>query len=297
MRWFNRVKSFRLDGSVNPILLALGAALLYGASDFLGGLFSRRNHFAPVNVVGNLAASLAAVVAAISITGQETLSAATVAWALMAGVCSGLGGLALYRGLALGEMAVVGPISAVGAAVFPAAVGFALGERFSALTLAGVGLALPAIWLLAGGGPAAPRGRLADGVVDGLIAGAGFGGLFIGIERAGSGGGLWPVALAQLGALIPGLLALLVLRDSWLGRTAVGELRLTPIPGLLAVTAMLLYQASLGGGTLTVSSVITSLYPGFTVLLAMWVLQEHLAGTQRWGLAAAGTAVLLIVAG
>ena len=280
---------------MTPILLALSAALVYGTADFLGGLFSRRSHFVPINLIGNLTASAVAFTA-LAITGVPALSTSTLLWGLAAGLGSGVGGLALYRGLAKGEMAVVGPVSAVGAAVFPAAVGFTLGERFGALTIIGILLALPAIWLLAGGGSRAKGGGIADGALDGLVAGAGFGGLFIGIERAGTDSGLWPVALAQVGALGPGLVALLIFR-SWRTQSNAKQLRLAPIPGFLVAAAILLYQISLDGGTLTISSVITSLYPGFTVLLAAWFLHERTSGTQRVGLALACVAVTLVVLG
>jgi drug/metabolite transporter (DMT)-like permease len=49
-------------------------------------------------------------------------------------------------------------------------------------------------------------------------------------------------------------------------------------------------------GLLSVASVLTSLYPATTVVLAVWLLREHTSATQRAGLAlAAGSIVLLTV--
>src|SRR5271170_7090868 len=100
-------------------------------------------------------------------------------------------------------MSVVGPVSAVGAAVVPVAAGVALGERPSLLSVAGVLVALPAIVLVAASGSV--RGKLGaapKGLFDGLAAGLAFGILFIGLAQAGRNAGLWPVASEQAGTLL-----------------------------------------------------------------------------------------------
>src|SRR5580704_17227797 len=162
------------------ILLALAAAVLYGSSDFGGGLASRRLGSLRVAVVGSAAATL-------------------LAWDTLI-LVGGAGPLVLYRGLARGQMSVVGPLSAVGAAVVPVAAGVALGERPSLLSVAGVLVALPAIVLVAASGSV--RGKLGAGLLDGLAAGLAFGILFIGLAQAGRNAGLWPVASEQTGALL-----------------------------------------------------------------------------------------------
>ena len=128
------------------ILLGLAAALLYGTSDFGGGLLSRR--FGPLRVTVIGAAAAAALAWAVLImSGGPGPSARAVAWGLGSGLAGGTGTLVLYRGLARGQMSVVGPVSAVGAAVVPVMAGIAMGERPSVLAVAGVLVALPAIAL------------------------------------------------------------------------------------------------------------------------------------------------------
>lgn len=273
------------------LTLSLSAAVAYGLSDFLGGVLSRRNHFLPVNVVANVAGVAAALVALV-VAGTAPVTPAVAAWSVGSGLLSGMGGLALYRGFSRGEMAVVGPVSAVGSAVLPVLVGLLLGERFAALTGLGILLALPAIWLVAGGG----GGTRMDPVstTDGLLAGAGFGGMFIGVERAGPDSGLWPVLLAQVGALGLGLVAMAATRG-WRGRSEPRSLWRAVVPGVLVPTAIALYQFSLRTGSLATSSVITSLYPAVTVLLAAWLLKERTTARQRAGLTLAGAAVVMIV--
>src|SRR5579859_5356329 len=133
------------------ILLALAAAVLYGSSDFGGGLASRRLGSLRVSVTGSAVAALAAWVTLILVGGPGP-SLRAVAWGLASGLAGGAGTLVRYRGLARGQMSVVGPLSAVGAAVVPVVpvvAGVALGERPSLLSVAGVLVALPAIVLVA----------------------------------------------------------------------------------------------------------------------------------------------------
>src|SRR3984957_6898164 len=181
------------------ILLALAAAVLYGSSDFGGGLASRRLGALRVSVTGSAVAALAAWVTLILVGGPGP-SLRAVAWGLASGLAGGAGTLVLYRGLARGQMSVVGPLSAVGAAVVPVVAGVALGERPSLLSVAGVLVALPAIVLVAASGSV--RGKLGAGLFDGLAAGVAFGILFIGLAQAGRNAGLWPVASEQTGTLL-----------------------------------------------------------------------------------------------
>src|ERR1700760_4134036 len=136
------------------IALALAAAVLYGSSDFAGGLAARRLGRARVSVVGSAVACMLAWAVLLRSGGPgPTLRAA--GWGLGSGLTGGTGALVLYRGLARGQMSVVGPVSAVGAAVVPVLAGLAFGERPSLLAVVGVLVALPAIVLVAASGAAA----------------------------------------------------------------------------------------------------------------------------------------------
>src|ERR1700721_1658834 len=181
------------------ILLALAAAVLYGSSDFGGGLASRRLGSLRVSVVGSAAATVLAW-ATLILVGGPGPSLRAVAWGLASGLAGGTGTLVLYRGLARGQMSVVGPLSAVGAAVVPVAAGVALGERPTLLSVAGGPGAPPPIVVVAASGSGG--GKLGAGLLDGLAAGLAFGILFIGLAQAGRNAGLWPVASEQTGARV-----------------------------------------------------------------------------------------------
>ncbi len=117
------------------VLFSLGAALAYGLSDFLGGVISRRTSVWPVAMLACAGAGLGTLVLAFTVPGTPT--GADIAWGLLAGVGSGIGTAFLYRGFAKGRMGVVAPVSAVGAALLPAAIAVLTGERPSTLVWVG----------------------------------------------------------------------------------------------------------------------------------------------------------------
>jgi drug/metabolite transporter (DMT)-like permease len=286
------------------VLLGLGAALAYGLGDFLAGLLSRRVHYALVAVVGHVVAcALTALM--VVVTAPTRPSSQALLWGAASGVGSALGTLVLYRGLGRGRMGVVAPLSALGAAVLPVIIGVALGDRPSGLAWTGVALALPAIWLVSTTGssiqdPAeeVPVGPpvLATGVVDGLLAGVAFALLFVALNLAGDGSGLWPVAVGQACALV--LLALFSVgsfRKLDSRRLAPRQVGGAVSVGVLGAAAAVLYFVSTQIGLLSIVAVLTSLYPAATVLLAAVVLHETVSRRQGAGLLLAAAAVALIV--
>jgi uncharacterized membrane protein len=109
------------------VALALAAALAYGLSDFVGGLASRRTSPWPVAFLAGVGGLAGAVVLALVIDGDP--SRTDLLWGMLSGIGSGAGSAFLYRGFATGRISVVAPVSAVGAALVPVAVGLATGER------------------------------------------------------------------------------------------------------------------------------------------------------------------------
>lgn len=276
---------------MSVVLLALGAALSYGLSDFLGGIFGKRatpwSVAAVAGTVGAVAMSLLALADGRTPTGVD------LAWAAVAGVGNGFGTAFLYRGLASGRMGVVAPVSGVTAAVLPVLVGVLSGERPAALVWVGVALALPAIWLVAREPEEAPA--TASGVLDGILAGLGFGALFATLAQVPASAGLWPLALNQIVGVAGVALIATVLGQSWVprARAAWGG----SFSGILAGTATLGFLLATQQGLLTVSAVLTSLYPAGTVLLAALVLGEHIHRAQLVGLGLCGVTVVCVALG
>jgi len=277
------------------IVLALTAALAYGLSDFVGGVASRRTSPWPVALLAGAAGLVGAAVLAVSLEGDPTR--AHLAWGALSGVGSGLGSAFLYRGFASGRMGVVAPVSAVGAAVVPVAVGLALGERPESLAWLGIVLALPGIWLVARVpelSPGPETSSTTTGLADGVLAGLGFGLLFVALGQVPDGAGFWPLAAGQASALLAIAVVAALLGASvvptaaseWWGVAA----------GLLATAAVLAFLLATQTGLLTVAAVLTSLYPAFTVLLAALVLREQIFPAQGLGLVLCGASVALVAA-
>ncbi len=273
------------------VVLSLLSALSYGVSDFLGGLFSKRSGPWQVAVVGQSSSTVANLVVGLVVGGVVT--GQDWAWAAGAGVGGGLGTAFLYRGLAGARMGVVAPLSAVGTALLPVAVGLAIGERPSPLAVLGVISAMPAIWLISRVADEDPSHR--GGVVDGVLAGLGFGLLFVCLGRIGEDAGIVPLALTQLVSVAVVVLTAVSLRQAWVPRDPAAWRALAMGPLGAAATGLFVYATH--HGLLSVVSVISALYPASTVVLAALVLKERIHAWQGVGLALAAAAVTLVALG
>jgi drug/metabolite transporter (DMT)-like permease len=274
------------------VLLALGAALAYGVSDFVAGVTTRRGTAWSVAAASQAVALLVIGVAAALHPGAPSL--AELAWGAAAGLGNGAGNVFLFRGLGRGRMAVVAPLSALATAGLPVLVGIATGERPGALPLAGIALALPAIWLVSLGGPGL-RGATRSDLLDGLAAGVGFGVQFSALGQVAGRGGLAPLALSQLVSVAAILSGAAAAGAPWRPRGGTG--RPAAAAGLLAGVATVWFQLAAQRGYLSIASVLTALYPAVTVVLAAVVLREEIGRAQGAGLALAAGAVALIAGG
>ena len=285
------------------IVLALASAIGYGGSDFAGGLASRGAGVIQVTLLAS-AVSAMVVTAALPFAASHPPGAAALAWGAVAGLGGTTGAFALYLGFRHAAFSVAGPISAVGTAGFSVLAGLLLGERPTALALTGMVLALPAIvgtaasaasGTTASTASGSTAGRPFAGVAAGLVAGAGFALLFIGLDRAGSGSGLWPVAATTVTELAATLAVAAVTRNL---RLPGGRPRLLAvITGAAGASGTILFFFATHEGFLAVTAVLTSLYPAVTIVLARTVLGERLTALRLAGLVLAGVCVSLIAMG
>jgi drug/metabolite transporter (DMT)-like permease len=279
------------------VLLGLLAAATYGSSDFLAGLASRR---LPAIVVTAGAQALCLLVGLIAVAFYpgDGFSGTVLLWGAASGLGSAGGTFALYRGLGGGEMSVVATLSGLLTAVIPVIVGLATGDSLSALAVIGIVVAIPAIGLVSWSGEGG--GARGSGAIWGILAGLGFGLLFVGYDRAGSDSGAWPLAVAEgVATLLTAGPALLALRGRDATRAAPDSrgLGLLLSAGLLAGAANLSFIIANHHGELAVVAVLTALYPGFTVILARIVLGERWSSPQKVGLVTALVATLLVSLG
>jgi drug/metabolite transporter (DMT)-like permease len=276
------------------VLLGLVAALCWGTSDFLGGFGGRRSDPVAMTVAAQPVSALAAVIALAVWPARHDPTLPMLAWGLLGGVGSGVGMVSLYRGLAVARMSVVAPTSAVVSAALPALTGIAQGDRLSAGAWAGVAVAMPAIALVSAQS-SGPGGSRRAGVITGLVAGAGFGTLFISMAEAGTSAGAWPLIPCQAVSLVVvfGWAA-----AHWPPRTAWPTARrIGLVGGSVSGLANLAYLAATGHGQLAVVAVVTALYPAATVLSARFVLHEHWSRWQAAGLLVAAAAITSISLG
>jgi drug/metabolite transporter (DMT)-like permease len=266
---------------MNPgILLAFSSAIAYGTADFIGGAGSRRHSPWQVVLVGQAAGALVMLVAGLVLPGAPTST--DFAWALLAGAGSATGSIFLFRGLARGRMGLVAPISAVGAAVLPVLVGVALGERPGWLVWVGMLAALPGIWLVSRDTSSDRPGSTRGALVDGAIAGAGFGTLFIALAQISNDAGLLPLAANQLTGAILTLVVATSLRQPWRPRRPV--FGWGSASGVLGASGTLAFMVATGTTSLGIAGVLASLYPVVTVLLAASLLGERIGVGQRTGI-------------
>jgi drug/metabolite transporter (DMT)-like permease len=281
---------------VFPLTLALGASVAWGASDFLGGLVSRRMAVAEVLFWAQLT-GLALAVAIWMAAGGDLPSARAAATGAVAGLAELVGFLLLYRGLAVGQMSTIAPLAAL-TAVLPVAVSVGAGERVAALEAGGMVLAITGS-ALAAGDPKTKRAVRGAGLA--LGAALAFGVFLLALGDAGEEAGPAAVLCGRLASVT-------VLTAFLAGRADKNIRRFCPaaradrpalaILGGLDVLANVAYAEAARGGSgghgLATVSVLGSLYPLTTVLLARAFLGERLGRIRLTGVTAVLGGVALI---
>lgn len=274
------------------IALALGAAASYGVGDFLGGLSARRAHVLTVLVLSQLAGAAAIAIWA-AVAGEAFLGGRGMLAAAAAGVSGAVGLALLYRGMAIGAMGVVAPISSMAAAI-PFGVGIAQGERPSPVQILGAAVALGGLGLVSRT-PGRLGGGLAAGVGLALAAAVGFGLYFVFLDAAAHESVPWAVLVARLTSSALALCAVVAV-----GAAVLPGRRLVPAVvavGVCDTAANVLFALATTRGLVSVAAVLTSLYPAVTVALAAAVLRERVGGLQLGGAAAVLAGAALITTG
>ena len=276
-------------------LLAVLSSLAYGAADFFGGLATKRGSTVFSAVVWSQAVGLVVVLLALPFFPAASPTAADLAWGAATGFFGGVGLAFLYRGLAVGVMSVVAPVTAVCAVIIPVGVGVAMGERPARIAIAGVALALVSIVLISQSGRVEEGKDARTGVPIAIASGVAIGIFLVCLERTGPTAGLWPLVPARIVSVSFIALAGLVAREKLLPQRA--SWPLIAGGGALDMLANVFYLLAVRQGPLSIVATLTSLYPAGTILLARVVLRERLRLIQQAGVACAILAIVLIVSG
>lgn len=274
------------------VVLALSSAVVYGASDFLGGVASRRASVFGVVALSQLA-GLVALLALLPWLGGP-VTGADLGWAAAAGLVGSTGLVIFFGALSRGVMSVIAPVTAVTAAAVPVLAGLLGGNRIGPVAGTGILLALVAVVLVsAEGGLGQLRAARPATLRAPLVAGAAFGCFFVLLDRTSADAGLTPLVAARTASVVLVVVMALVGRRSLrVGRSA---LPVALASGLGDMTANALFLlATQQGAELAIVGVLASLYPVSTVVLAQVVLRERLVLAQLAGMASAFAAVVLI---
>jgi drug/metabolite transporter (DMT)-like permease len=275
---------------VGALLLAFASSISWGVADFLGGLRSRR--LPVLNVVTASQLTGLVLIGVYTLVRWEPMPGGDfLLWAPLSGLAGVIGLLAFYRGLAVGNMGVIAPISST-AAIVPVVIGIASGDRPSEVQYAGLVLALTGVAL-------ASREEVSGGAARGaglaVVSALGFGFFFVGIDNASDSDVAWAMFGNRLTSFSLLFAAFLIVRPPLAIRR--DDVPVLALIGTLDIAANGMFAIASTTGLVSLVSVMGSLYPLTTAALAAVVLRErpHRIALIGVGLALAG--VVLIAGG
>ena len=278
------------------VALALAGSVIYGASDFFGGLAARGTSAVRVTLINSIAGLAVLVVAALVLPSRW--GAPVLLWGVLAGVCGSVALVLLYACLALGPMSILSPILALVAAVIPITIGFVRGERLSGLGYLGLAIGLLAIVLIClvpGERAVRPSPR---GLLMAVGAGVAIGGYLVFIDLTPPDSGPAPLLVTFV---VTGIVMSVALLGQRLARRGAPRPTITRVTvgfavlcGVTDAAAAFLFLLALRRGELSIVSVLNALAPAGTIVLAAVVLRERIAPVQWMGLAVALVAAVLL---
>jgi drug/metabolite transporter (DMT)-like permease len=277
------------------VALALLSAISFGVCDFVGGIASRRVAALRVVLVSYPVTMVLLGVLAAVIGGP--ISAGAVVWGSLGGISQACGEWWLYAALGAGPISVVSPLTAVLSAAVPVGVGIAIGDRPGVLAAAGIPLAMVAVVLVsreATDEDVTPHRFTTTVALLTIGSGVAFGLNFALIHQAPVESRLWPLLFARMSAT---MLVIIVAAASRNLRVPSGKpLRLALTLPVLDASANVAMLLALHASLLSLASVLISLYPVATVVLAMAVLRERVTRWQALGMILAAVSVSMIAA-
>jgi drug/metabolite transporter (DMT)-like permease len=277
------------------VALALLSAISFGVCDFVGGIASRRVAALRVVLVSYPVTMVLLGVLAAVIGGP--ISAGAVVWGSLGGISQACGEWWLYAALGAGPISVVSPLTAVVTAAVPVGVGIAIGDRPGVLAAAGIAMAMVAVVLVsreATDEDVTPHRFTTTVALLTIGSGVAFGLNFALIHQAPVESRLWPLLFARMSAT---MLVIIVAAASRNLRVPSGKpLRLALTLPVLDASANVAMLLALHASLLSLASVLISLYPVATVVLAMAVLRERVTRWQALGMILAAVSVSMIAA-
>lgn len=297
-----------MTATATTTVLGLSAAIIWGAADFCGGLGARYLRVYWLLAISH-ASSLVALVLLADLLHQPLPDARILTYGLISGLAGGIALLVFYYALSLGSMGTTAAVTGLLTAALPVLFSLATIGAPSHRQVAGFFLAAGAIWLISS--PSSSNHQVVEDqrkkLALGVISGIGFGIFLIALREANGGGLLWPLAASRVGSLALAIAGGLILSrgqfvvepepqatSTSIRRRVLIGIALALIASAFDTGGNFFFVAATRIGRLDVASVLSSLYPASTILLAVWLLHERTNRRQALGMTAALVAVALI---
>lgn len=272
-------------------LLSVLSSLMWGTSDFLGGVLTRR---LPAVAVYGLSQAIGCVVLVVvaTLAGTWGVEPGYWPWAIAASLLGMVGMISFYEALSIGPMGIVSPLVAL-SVIVPVAYGLLFhGERPTALQLIGIVIAVAGILLASG--PELSGAESARPLILAGVAALAFGGMAI--TMAG-GSKVDPLAtMTGMRITTVAVFAVVLVFARTLGGPTKRDIAPLVTVGVFDASANVLFGIATTLGLLSTTAVLGSLYPVVTAVAAAVFLHERLRRIQYAGVAAALIGVVLISA-
>jgi drug/metabolite transporter (DMT)-like permease len=270
-------------------ILALTAAALFGVADFAGGLATRSHSAWRVTAWSQLI-GVPVLLAAVAIVGTADATASDLSLGALAGAFGLLGIVLMYSALATGTMSIVAPIIGSVAAAIPVGWDLATGGTIEGIHWLGIIISIGAVVLLASQPGDGTSNRAP--IIKSIGAAVAFAAFFIAMSYTSEASALWPLVSARLVTVPLAFLIALTVRAAALPERPI--LPLVAFTGLADMGANLAIVIAVQRGPLGVNAVLSSLYPAFTVVAALVILNERPNIAQRVGITLAVLAALIL---
>ncbi len=274
---------------VGVVAFSLLASASWGAGDFSGGLATRKQSVISVLLLAHLVGLLLFLV--LAVVSHETIPPPSdLVWGALAGLSGAVGLGGLYSALASGRMGLAAPMVGVIAAIIPVVVSMLANGLPTTIQFIGFGIGILSLWFVSYSGGQLPQRKI---LILAFVAGLGFGMFFVLIDRVQSNAVFWPLAVARGASFVAMLIITVLSKGSW-RPVDKRQWVMIPLSGALDATANAFFVVASHLGRLDIASILSSLYPAMTVMLAWLFLKERLTRIQILGIVAALVAILLI---
>jgi drug/metabolite transporter (DMT)-like permease len=272
-------------------LLALLSSFTWGTADFLGGILSKRRNAIAV-IGGSQPFGLIAITIVALAFNKFWFNEQIIIYGIFAGLIGMLALMAYYQALATGSMGIVAPIGSLGVLV-PLVYAYLDGDKPT--TMQNMGIAAAIIGVILASGPEFRGGTKRAPILLALGSAVFFGFVVLFMAKGGQINAPATVVVMRVSQVSVMLTLALVLRT--LGGLKREDVPLLAATGSMDAIANVFFTTAASIGMLSIVSVLGSLFPIATGILAWWFLKERLIPIQYIGIVVTMAGVVAITSG